>query len=308
MGDFGGEPLKGWVLGELGERAWLGRISGKCGRESTPMITFNALLREQGIDPSAVKLVRHQDTRAGGRSTPYEVWRAGDGGLELYQSIQKRPVLDGVPYVASFVGTPLNETLFVGLYEVETRKRAPRGIVDPVSGRVCTGLHFYPMWLSDRLKDCAGRLLIEWGSGYRAWVQRAHQQNKRVLELRREAIDPPFPGFLKFRERLSLLSGVPQSWRQVLSAVSGVYLLTCVRTGARYVGSADGETGFWGRWEAYVVSGHGGNRRMIEVPKSDYQVTILEVASSSTERDELIAMENLWKAKLLTREFGLNGN
>jgi len=164
------------------------------------------------------------------------------------------------------------------------------------------------MQLSDRLKDCAGRLLIEWGSGYRAWVQRAHQQDKPVLELRREAIDPPFPGFLKFRERLSLLPSVPQSWRQVLSAVSGVYLLTCVKTGARYVGSADGETGFWGRWEAYVVSGHGGNRRMIEMPKSDYQVTILEVASSSTERKDLIDMENLWKAKLLTREFGLNGN
>ena len=38
----------------------------------------------------------------------------------------------------------------------------------------------------------------------------------------------------------------------------------------------------------------------------DYQVSILEVASSSLSRDEIIQMEELWKDKLLTRSFGLN--
>jgi len=41
-------------------------------------------------------------------------------------------------------------------------------------------------------------------------------------------------------------------------------------------------------------------------PETDYQVSILEFASSSLSRDEIIRMEERWKDKLLTRTFGLN--
>ena len=44
-----------------------------------------------------------------------------------------------------------------------------------------------------------------------------------------------------------------------LSAVSGVYLLVHPESGKLYVGKAVGTEGFWGRWEQYVASGHGGN-------------------------------------------------
>ena len=43
-------------------------------------------------------------------------------------------------------------------------------------------------------------------------------------------------------------------------------------------------------------------------PGNDYQVSILEFASSSLGHDEVIQMEGRWKDKLLTREFGLNRN
>lgn len=36
------------------------------------MIGFNALLRNEGIDPADVKLVRHQDLRHAERTTPYQ--------------------------------------------------------------------------------------------------------------------------------------------------------------------------------------------------------------------------------------------
>jgi hypothetical protein len=85
-------------------------------------------------------------------------------------------------------------------------------------------------------------------------------------------------------------------------------LLTCPKSGRQYVGSASGETGFWGRWEEYVASGHGGNRLMRDVPASDYQVTVLEVAASSATVNDLLAMESRWKDKLLSRQFGLNAN
>lgn len=68
-----------------------------------------------GIDPAEVKLVRRQDWRYA--STPYQLWIAGDGRFDLYQKVERRAVLKGARWLASFVGTSLNETLFVGIYE-----------------------------------------------------------------------------------------------------------------------------------------------------------------------------------------------
>jgi hypothetical protein len=47
---------------------------------------------------------------------------------------------------------------------------------------------------------------------------------------------------------------------------------------------------------------------MRELPRSDYQVTVLEVASSSARSEDLIRLEGHWKEKLRSREFGLNAN
>lgn len=272
------------------------------------MISFSALLRNEGIDPSHVKLVRHQDTRWAERVTPYQLWRAADGRFDLYQQIQKRPVFKGARFVASFVATPLNETLFVGMYENKSVRKAEPGLIDPISGKDVGGMNFYNLVLSGKLEEYRGRLTIEWGEGYRSWVQLARRREKAVVEIHRDESERPFPGFLDFCERLSSLAAVPASWRAALSSVAGIYLLTNPDTGKQYVGSAQGVGGLWGRWEEYAASGHGGNRRMKDIPAADYQVSVLEVASSSSGPDVLAKMEGRWKQKLLTRKFGLNAN
>jgi hypothetical protein len=273
------------------------------------MIKFNTLLRDEGLNPSDVKLVRHQTPSGGGRLTPYQLWHANDSRFELYQSIQGSAIFSGAKMLASFVATPLNETLFVGLYDIDGMGKAPRGLVDPISGKdVRKSNSYYHLSLSQKLADYQGRLTVKWGEGYRAWVQLARKQDKTIVEIRRTLGDAPFPGFLNFCSLLSDLKTVPISWREVLSAVSGIYLLTCPKTGKHYVGSASGLGGFWSRWEDYVASGHGGNHRMKEIPKADYQVTLLEVASSSTGVNDLAQMETRWKRKLLSRKFGLNAN
>ena len=228
-------------------------------------------------------------------------------GPEKRWSVQQAR-FKGAKLLASFVATPLDETLFVGLYKIGQATKAPKGLIDPLSGLDVSGYNYYSMKLLPELGDYCGRLIIDWGPGHRAWTQWAWSKDKPLIEIRRAAVEPPFPGFLHFREKLSLLAAVPSSWRQALSAVTGVYLLTCAETGRRYVGSAGGATGFWGRWEEYAASGHGGNKRMIDIPAADYQATILEVASSSTSPEELGAMEARWKDKLMTRQFGLNAN
>ena len=78
------------------------------------MLRFNTLLRAEAIDPADVKLVRHQDNRFPGRPTPYDLWRKDVASFETYQRIQRRAVFSDARFLASFVGTTDNDTLFVG--------------------------------------------------------------------------------------------------------------------------------------------------------------------------------------------------
>jgi hypothetical protein len=270
------------------------------------MITLNTLMREAGLEPKTVKLVRHRDRRFS--ITPYQLWIVGDGSLERYQTYQARTVFANADYVASFVATPLNETLFVGMFAVREVGTAIAGEIDPLSGNDMNGLFKYDLEAVEPLVDYRGKLVIDWGLGFRSWVQRAGNQDKPIVEIRRQVSDPPFPGFLDFTEQLTRLVTVPLTWRTALSSVSGVYLLVCPDTGRQYVGAAYGEGGFWSRWEAYVRSGHGGNVRMRELPPADYHVSVLEVSPSSASLEDVMQTEARWKRKLRSREFGLNAN
>ena len=166
----------------------------------------------------------------------------------------------------------------------------------------------YELEVDERLSDLQGKLFIEWGQGTRAWVQRADNQNKPIIELRREFKEADFPGFLNFMEPLSKIEGLPKTWIAMLKQTSGVYLLTCPKTKEQYVGSAYGAEGFWQRWMEYVLTVHGGNISLKSRERSDYQVSILEVAGSGSNSDDILKMESRWKEKLQSREMGLNKN
>jgi hypothetical protein len=98
------------------------------------MIGFNTFLESEGISPAEVKLVRHQDNRRPGSPTPYQLWRAADGRLDLYQQIQRRPVFKGARLLASFVATLLNETLFIGNIRGQGRRHRSRWPTRPNYG------------------------------------------------------------------------------------------------------------------------------------------------------------------------------
>jgi hypothetical protein len=166
----------------------------------------------------------------------------------------------------------------------------------------------YDLLLDPALSDMVGRLIIDWGPGDRAWIQRADQQSKRIIELRREFKEPDFPGFLTFIEPLSKLDKIPKTWVAAFQSSKGVYLLTCPKTKEQYVGSATGDEGFWGRWQDYIQTSHGGNVALKSRNPSDYQVSILEIAGSSSTRDDILGMEQQWKKKLQSQDMGLNRN
>jgi hypothetical protein len=101
---------------------------------------------------------------------------------------------------------------------------------------------------------------------------------------------------------------LPAGWKAALAAASGVYALTCPKTHELYIGSAYGAGGFFGRWAQYAADGHGGNIQLRSRDRSDYEVSILEVAGSAATVEDVIAMEARWKDKLQTRKMGLNSN
>ncbi len=276
-------------------------------------IFFNSLLEQVGLSPEEVILLRHQDKRAGHGRTPYELWRDNRPAFELYQSLQSvdnRAKFTRAHIWASFVATTDGATLFAGLYAARHKgvlaidtPQPHRDGIDPARS-----LDAYDLQIDERLADLAGKLFIDWGGGTRAWVQRADNQNKTIIELRQEFKEPDFPGFLNFWEPLSKIEGLPKTWTAILKQATGVYLLTCPKTKEQYVGSASGSEGFWHRWMEYVATGHGGNIALKSREHSDYQVSILEVAGTSSNIDDILKMESRWKNKLQSREMGLNKN
>jgi hypothetical protein len=286
--------------------------------ETLVPLYFNMLLRDEGISPSDVRLLRHQTGKVPGR-TPYTLWRDDVGAFQRYQSTQdptRRAYFNGA-FWAAFVAPPTGGTLFVGLYEVTRIGLVPRGQIDPLTLREVgaeKGLGAYDQYDCRpvaELSDYVGRLFINWGdssSANRAWVQRAERQEKEILELTRVFQEDEFPGFTRFIRPLSDIEAMPISWKEVLAASRGVYLLACPTTREHYVGSACGEGGFLGRWRDYVANNHGGNVGLQGRDPSDWQVSILEVAGSASTSDDIFALETSWKTKLLSRTIGLNRN
>jgi hypothetical protein len=275
-------------------------------------IMFNTLLSEVGVSQSGVRLVRHKDKRAARGRSPYELWRDNRPQFELYQSTQSIPNRQkfSAPYWAVFVVNLSDETMFAGLYAVryiglleQDRPRPHRDGIDKAGS-----YDDYDLTLQDALSEFIGRLFVDWGPGALAWVQHAERNNKPIVALRRAFQEPDFPGFLNFILPLSKLDSIPATWLTALKSSRGVYLLTCPKTKEQYVGSATGQEGFWGRWQDYIQTGHGGNVGLKRRDPSDYQVSILEVAGTSALTEDILFMEGRWQSKLQSQEMGLNRN
>jgi len=175
-------------------------------------IMFNIILRAAGFNLADVRLLRHKDTRAAKGRTPYELWRDNPSQFDFYQStqnIKKRKVGSVQNTGHPSLARRMMKTLFVGIYHVKSWSLTEQDLPKTAYGWRGTWrvrAHFYELVPVEEFGDLIGKLLIEWGEGDRAWIQRADQQDKKILELRpniqRGLI---FPGFLSFMEPLSRL-------------------------------------------------------------------------------------------------------
>lgn len=273
------------------------------------MLTFNDLLILEGVDPTTVRLVRHQDSRLGAGRL-YEAWRTKRDAFEQYQRVQSRDVFPVGELLASFVVTEAGKTVFVGLYRVESVTQCPAGTTDPLLQTDVSGQVQYELRLLDALAEYQDQAVIAWGAGTRTWVQRAANQPKPIVEITQQ-YEPRFPGFRSFASLIDEIPQLPTGWQQVLRSVKGVYVLVDVESGRQYVGSAKGSDSLLGRWMDYVANNHGddvGLRAAARGGRRSYQVSVLEVVDENTPDDTIEQIESYWKNKLLSRQFGLNRN
>jgi len=275
-------------------------------------ITFNTVLEAEGIDPRDVHLARHQVAGPEYKFTPYQLWRRDlrddTALLDKYQSIQSTAQFPIGKLLAGFVRTPSNKTLFVGLYAVNGKGVTDEGEKDPCSDLPVAGLARYDMSRDDRLKDMQGRLVVDWGKGYIAWHQLAGKNDKRVIELLRDREDDePFPGYLNFCYQLSELRYLRPNWKLRLAEDRGVYVLTSLYNREHYVGSATGQGGFLERWGQHAKVGGDAVGFKERIP-SDYQASVLQVATGFETENEILKIEQTWMKKLQSRSMGINGN
>lgn len=127
-----------------------------------------------------------------------------------------------------------------------------------------------------------------------------------------------FPGYknldIPFKTLENVIKKDSESWKNALS-IKGIYLITDIKTGKRYVGSASGENGIWQRWSDYINDGHGGDvdlKNLVETKgfeyiRNNYKFTLLETLNDWSE-NEIYDRESYWKRVLLSRDKSLGHN
>lgn len=138
-------------------------------------------------------------------------------------------------------------------------------------------------------------------------------------------MEEKFTGYENVRKDYNSLKRVIDSrdWKENLSNVFGVYVLTDMNTGKQYIGSATGNNGIYGRWSVYLNKGYDDtnkdypNKKLKELVKTkgikyikdNFQYSIMEIfPKTELGKTKALERENYWKEVLKTRDFGYNDN
>lgn len=184
--------------------------------------------------------------------------------------------------------------------------------------------HPYEIELCDDYKGLIGRLKIRYAHKDRN--VRNRMEGYFILLVLKEILEEPytiqtFPGYryldIPFLTLENVINKDNIAWKNALQ-IKGVYLITDLRTGKKYVGKASGEGGLWQRWKNYIEYGHGGDVELkalldekggLSYARDHFKFTLLEIVESNLQND-LDERENYWKNVLTTRmaSVGLNKN
>ncbi len=272
-------------------------------------LTLGNILEAAGVDPRQVLLLRHTYTKTG-LTGPDDLTPAKIIAYVREQGVNNSKFPETPPLIwLNFIAVGGNRCRFLNAYENKGEAPAER----------TETRRFYDLVPSSCLATFQNRLVIDWSNDPVNWAKRGELgRGFRVTEIA-DAQARAFPGFdnliLSFSELQSVIEDSRyESWRAVLKAVQGIYVIADTKTGQLYVGKADGSERILGRWSAYAKTGHGGNVALRSLDDLDmshrnhFQFSILRVFSPGASTIEIDAAEAHYKRALLSRQFGLNRN
>lgn len=292
-------------------------------------LTINELLETRGItEKDGVKFLRHQfdnekkvdfynpetgqDEKLESFVTIEDFYRNRYEDFVKYQNTQYTCNFKGVNYIVSFIAESGTRARFIGVYKLEGE---PIAIADAPNGKPKS---YYNFIETDYLQDQKSRIIIDWGHprGWHEWMN--NDKGKEIKMIGDPLGDLPFPGYMDFTLKRSDLERVFEfeykEWKNALTAVNCIYLITDNSSGQRYVGSTYNTDGIWGRWKCYFDTIHG-NAKLLkklikekgEKHKDNLQYTILQILPLNITAKEAVDRENIYKEKLGTR-LDLNAN
>lgn len=182
----------------------------------------------------------------------------------------------------------------------------------------------YEIKLSEQGQEFIGRLKVSLKLGGRTIRVKLENYYDSIIvtEILKESYTgQTFCGYeninLGFNQLEVIIRNERPDWYGALKNMQGVYLITDMSNGKKYVGSAYNDTGIWSRWKSYIETGHGGNIELynlinkegIDYARKNFSFTLLEYKSPLTDREIIVERESFWKKVLLSRgDFGYNRN
>ena len=209
------------------------------------ILNFSDALKNVGLDPKRVKLIRHS---LGDKAFK----KCYDKNMvEEYTRVQSETFSNGYDYWCVFISDKSTTAKFFACYKVsggviDTQDTKPKGF--PLEDWFQGQRMFYNLERIDLLKEYEGRLLIEWGKSALAWVQKGTNE-KPIVAIRDKKIFSGYENAILTYEELREIVQDPtayESWHTALSSINAVYLIVDRKNGRKYVGSAYGKGGLLG--------------------------------------------------------------
>jgi hypothetical protein len=299
-------------------------------------LTFQDLLRAEGIDPGSLNVILNSPHRNEGdllevvralvpsRPELFEAYQAGHSPAAA-RTLNKRRSAASFVKVGPGSEAGTSRMLFVHLFShggmrVRSREEylsdeATRWLyrnfgdawdADPYAPDGKLPDHHFDMKRDERMAKYSGRLLVE-ARLTQAYVRLAENLHAPIVALHEESVfDAGPPDWRKLDVRGGLVETLPPSWVAALLQWRGIYLIVDESDGARYVGAAYGQENILGRWRAHVAGDRGVPRGLSDRDPRRFRFSILERTSPDAPAEGVRRLEQTWMNRLHTRRFGLN--
>lgn len=227
-----------------------------------------------------------------------------------------------------FIEVECHKWLFVGAYLIKEK--------DSQMKQVSYGNYHVKYALAERITEYdkfIEKVLVNHANTGRKWFH----VNRQMIDLVEVASvsnisyfnqSSQFPGYenISFSYQELKKNWYSSSWREQLSAVYGVYVITDKKTGKLYVGSAYGDSGVYGRWSTYLSDGYDKtevedncypNKRLRELVEKHgiayvqkyFQYSLLEIfPKNEVGKQKALGREKYWKQVFQSRVHGYNAN